>query len=278
MPGNNPFTTHNEEMIDAASSGAWEVVQRCLNDGADINFKDSSGCTALHCAVVKGYITVVETLLAVSGIDVNAVNNDGDTALHLAVQRLARQREGYGVVKQLLTTPTTPRINRNARDKTGRTALHFAVGSNSESAVELLLENGVDVNVRDKLDKTALDYAPEKPRDIAELLEPITPRRWASNKWSLALGATIAAVVALVATPLVAVCAGLTVFGLGKLGFSSLNKAIDARVVTVGKPVTPLRNAKSPILSSGLQTATSNNTVAELRLLLERAQNLTNGL
>jgi hypothetical protein len=59
----------------------------------------------------------------------------------------------------------------NSKYKDGRTPLHFAVGSNQKDIAELLMAKGADVNMKDDSGLTALHYAAEKgSRDAVELL------------------------------------------------------------------------------------------------------------
>jgi len=63
--------------------------------------------------------------------------------------------------------------NVNARDRYGWTALMWAVFKGYKEIVKLLLENGADVNVRDFFGNTALKFASMKIgcEEIVELLK-----------------------------------------------------------------------------------------------------------
>ncbi|EAX90656.1 ankyrin repeat protein, putative [Trichomonas vaginalis G3] len=47
----------------------------------------------------------------------------------------------------------------NDKDKSGRTALIWAVITQDKDIIELLISHGININERDKSGKTALDYA-----------------------------------------------------------------------------------------------------------------------
>ena len=59
----------------------------------------------------------------------------------------------------------------NAKDKKGRTPLHYAATHGHKKIVELLIANGVDVNAKDDRDATPLHGAASVGhKEIAELL------------------------------------------------------------------------------------------------------------
>ena len=63
-----------------------EVVQLLLRYGADINFQNHIGQTALHKASQRGYVNIIKLMLN-HNVDVDAPDHDGSTPLHLAVSK-----------------------------------------------------------------------------------------------------------------------------------------------------------------------------------------------
>ena len=57
-----------------------------LEKGADINAADKFGSTALHRAVSKGNISIIELLLNQRCLNVNAADCEGNTPLHIAAE------------------------------------------------------------------------------------------------------------------------------------------------------------------------------------------------
>jgi len=158
----------------AAALGHITVIERLLQQKADVNAAGSDGRTALQAAAGGGHLAVVERLLQQKA-DVNAAaaRYDGRTALqaaaeggHLAVvERLLQQKAdvnaaaGYNgrtalqaaaegghlaVVERLLQQKAD--VNAAAAGYNGRTALQAAAEGGHLAVVERLLQQKVDVN------------------------------------------------------------------------------------------------------------------------------------
>ncbi|KAK2726312.1 hypothetical protein QYM36_000679 [Artemia franciscana] len=95
-------------------------------------------------------------LLLNKGADVNVKNiKDEITPLHLGAQK-----GDVAIIEPLLKFGA----NINSKDSIGRTALHFACSPTNRSStylavVPFLLENGSDINITTKSNKTPLDEA-----------------------------------------------------------------------------------------------------------------------
>ncbi|KAL8919594.1 MAG: hypothetical protein Q9172_004922 [Xanthocarpia lactea] len=131
----------------AANNGHVAAVERLLKTDADTNIEDNSGETALHCASRNGDKAIVESLLS-HGANVMKKDTRGWGALDWAVI------EGKDdVVKVLLEHGV------DAEDNGRNEALFLAAGEGHATTVEMLLENGAEVDARDWLGSTAMDFA-----------------------------------------------------------------------------------------------------------------------
>ncbi|MBM7558121.1 ankyrin repeat domain-containing protein [Halanaerobacter jeridensis] len=164
-------------LMYAAKNGDVDMINKLIEEGADVTAKDNMGRTALMMAVMNPEAV---KLLIKKGANVNVKSDKGKTALMYAAA--ARNIKS---IKILLANEA----NANARDNKGRTALDFAVlerdsrivkrekkiakmliknGLKSKTAlfksidkerpevVEILIEEGADVNVRTDDGRTAL--------------------------------------------------------------------------------------------------------------------------
>jgi ankyrin repeat protein len=199
----------------ASRYGAFEAARFLLDRGADMNVKDESRNTPLHLASIFRHDEIVDLLIQHKA-DVNALNVQGQTPLHLAslygnpesiklllaagaridtrdadgntplhIALLYRHPENLDEILKvnpdidaLNTEGYTPlhlavRRSYNAKavelllqqgadvnipDPAGRNALLVSVGSNRKEYIRLLVSKGIDINSRDNDGNTALHY------------------------------------------------------------------------------------------------------------------------
>lgn len=108
----------------------------------ELHIKDESGCGPLHKAVLAGQAEVSQFLVEYR-IDLDP-DTKGRTLLHMAVYKGLS-----GVARMLLEHHGDHKIDVNARNKEGQTALHLATRYRQSSMAALLLKFGADVNVMD---------------------------------------------------------------------------------------------------------------------------------
>jgi ankyrin repeat protein len=199
-------------LIAAAGGNGWrietdhlQIVELLIKKGANVDARDPSGTTALHKAAwVKNGTNMVRYLLD-HGASVNAKDQSGRTPLLEAIS-------GYnygGQTLELLELLLHRGANVNAKTVTGKTPLMEAAaedhdivvekwyeglwkqlryrlfgkqwvswdrhGMRTPEAVELLLQNGADVNAKDQQGWTAMKRAQFRngpaAREIVELLK-----------------------------------------------------------------------------------------------------------
>lgn len=78
----------NKALLDAAGMGRTDSVVTALLNGANVNYVGIGGATALHIAVNRGNVSMVEVLLRQPGINLDIQDNDPNrfTPLHLAAK------------------------------------------------------------------------------------------------------------------------------------------------------------------------------------------------
>lgn len=176
------------DLVSAAESGNLDEVKRLVETGAQLNAQDDRGRTALMAATHGNHPEVLEYLLG-KGADVNIRDERSDNPLLYAgaeglleIVKLciaagadtkltnryggiaiipASERGHVEVVRELLTNSDS---NVNHINRLGWTALLEAVvladgGPKHQAIVQLLVDHGADVNIRDKNGETALELA-----------------------------------------------------------------------------------------------------------------------
>ncbi|HKQ49869.1 MAG TPA: ankyrin repeat domain-containing protein [Phycisphaerae bacterium] len=117
-------TVHNmeePEVINYALLGAIgadepETIARLIEKGANVDFRDRSGRTALHLAAEKGRPESIKALIT-AGADIHLRNAKGRTALYSAI---------FGLDSRAVEELISAGIDVNARDEKGLTAEEVA--------------------------------------------------------------------------------------------------------------------------------------------------------
>ena len=165
------------------------VAEYLINNGADINVTNEDGETPLMYASKLHNIKVIELLIQ-KGADINAFNNYGNTALIYGVNNLETVKllvengadvnfykggstalisaceysheRNIDVIKYLVSK----KANINAQDNKGDTALNKTLDTSDEGSIDILdfeivhflIEQGADVNIKNKREYTPLIY------------------------------------------------------------------------------------------------------------------------
>ena len=139
--GNSPDTAIDygdnrwSALMKASWDGAVEIARYLIVSGADVNFANGEGETALHQAIGREQTEVVALLLA-SGARTDAVDSRGFWPIHKAAAA------GNVEIIALLAKAKSPL----EPEMYGLTPLMFAVASGKPEAVRALLAAGADVN------------------------------------------------------------------------------------------------------------------------------------
>ncbi len=144
-----------------------EVAKLLIDAGADVNIQDDMKNTPFLYAGAEGYLDILKLTIQ-AGADPTIVNRYGGTALIPAAEH------GYiDVIEELLTTTN---IDVNHVNHLGWTALMEAIVLNNgnptqQTAIQLLVDYGVDVNIPDKNNVSPLQHAKQKGfKEIEEIL------------------------------------------------------------------------------------------------------------
>ncbi|RYG49429.1 ankyrin repeat domain-containing protein [bacterium] len=162
----------------AASANAVDSIRWLAQHGLDPNVRGSFGVSPIFEAVQNGSVEATRALLEL-GAESDALNSISETALHQAwnpavaallldagadIDRVGGQ--GYSLLMTAAEEGNEPLVKfllergaSVAATSTGATALHYAMLSDEDSVIDLLLDAGADVNATDVDGQTPLFYA-----------------------------------------------------------------------------------------------------------------------
>lgn len=172
-------------LIQAVVYKALPIVELLVSHGADLDFTDSQGDTALIHSVKSNCAEIVRFLVK-TGVTVTAQNLNGLTALDLA--RSSNENEIIGIlgnaeeclieavrggntdeVERLLREFT---IDFRYKDRHGASAVHLAVLNGEARITKHLVQAGADVDMPDAIGCSAVDINPWLVADaIADLMD-----------------------------------------------------------------------------------------------------------
>jgi ankyrin repeat protein len=125
-------------VLHVAAQGGLDskVLELLLSKGLTVTDADNAGRMPMHFASVKSI-----GVLVAAGAEIDATDDAGMTALHQA----AKQGRNDAVAELLRNSASV-----FAKDKKGRTPLHYAaMAQGSEAVIDSLLAGGAPVSVRD---------------------------------------------------------------------------------------------------------------------------------
>lgn len=135
----NPVMVIQNMQVVCLKDNTFDCVKLMVNGGAEIDYKNIAGETALILSSRKCRSEVVNFLLQ-SGADIQVKDNKGFTALMMASGAC-----------QLKSMESLIKCNAdlNVRNNDGDTALMRAVMFNHIDAVKMLIESGADITIHD---------------------------------------------------------------------------------------------------------------------------------
>lgn len=134
-------------LIVALDQEDYDTAKLLLEYGANVNVSDNTDWTPLMSASNNGSIEIVQLLIE-KGADVNAKNNLGMTVLMQAI-------EHKDIIKLLIHKGA----DIHALDEIGWNAFMLAVLHDQTETAELMIQNGIALNVKGKDEQTAMTAA-----------------------------------------------------------------------------------------------------------------------
>ncbi|NWH66804.1 ZDH13 Palmitoyltransferase, partial [Geococcyx californianus] len=135
----------------AIRQGHLPMVVLLLKCGADPSLIDGEGFRSLHLAVLFQHTPIVAYLIS-KGQNIDTTDLNGQTPLMLSAQKAIGPEPTKFLLKFNPSLNAVDNVQKN-------TALHWAIASGNASAVDLLLEAGASLTIKNGKGETPLDLA-----------------------------------------------------------------------------------------------------------------------
>ncbi len=152
----------NTVLLVALKAGEAELAEKLIKAGAQMNIANKAGQTTLHLAASHYDLELIKQLLKQKA-DPHAVDEDGNNPIHYMCRFLSNARLDPEMVGEVFYTLKKTKINLKLPNSNGDTPLHRAA-ANNPLMVQLLLENGADVEALNLKGETPLTLALQAQR------------------------------------------------------------------------------------------------------------------
>ncbi|XP_053904528.1 ankyrin repeat domain-containing protein 27 isoform X2 [Malaclemys terrapin pileata] len=136
----------------AAICGQASLIDLLVSKGAVVNATDYHGSTPLHLACQKGYQNVTLLLLHYKA-STDVQDNNGNTPLHLACTY------GHEDCVKALVYYDVHSCRLDTGNEKGDTPLHIAARWGYQGIIEVLLQNGANPDIQNRMKETSLQCA-----------------------------------------------------------------------------------------------------------------------
>ncbi|EMP36869.1 Ankyrin repeat domain-containing protein 27 [Chelonia mydas] len=136
----------------AAIYGQASLIDLLVSKGAVVNATDYHGSTPLHLACQKGYQNVTLLLLHYKA-STDVQDNNGNTPLHLACTY------GHEDCVKALVYYDVHSCRLDTGNEKGDTPLHIAARWGYQGIIEVLLQNGANPDIQNRMKETSLQCA-----------------------------------------------------------------------------------------------------------------------
>ena len=149
--GQSQIALHLLKFCDNDLPSDVDFVELLVNFGANVNAQDENNATPLHLASSTPASLAAHKLLD-HGANPNARDNQGQTPLQLLLKHANNFHSSHRFVQRLLTNG----VDVNIQDRNNVSALHWASKRWARQMAEVLLERGAQVNMKNDQDQTPL--------------------------------------------------------------------------------------------------------------------------
>ncbi|KAL7857140.1 hypothetical protein SRHO_G00160390 [Serrasalmus rhombeus] len=132
-------------IIAACRSGSLKTVKYLLHQNADVSVRNKKERTCLH-YVAKRRFSFLDYLMIVILMPILLIG-------YLIM--IEKQKAHVSLMKSVLSS----KVEVDAVDYKGNTALHYACQSKSHQIIPLLLEKNADISIKNKNDESSMDVA-----------------------------------------------------------------------------------------------------------------------
>lgn len=158
--GININVTDKNGQIPLHLSTDPRITELLINNGSNINIQDLKGRTPLHMAAFHNRLDVAAVLLE-RGANMNIKDEEGKTPLDLFISIYHSNSiiwwAGIGNISALIEA-FKAKENINAQDKDKNTALHTAIKYKRWEVVNVLLEMGIEIGLKNNEGLDAIEY------------------------------------------------------------------------------------------------------------------------